>query len=157
MLQFKSIREILEFALAKEQSSYQFYTDLSYAVTNPACQGAFVALAREEARHIELIETELYKKGFTLKAPTDLTSEGKTPEKLEMDEEARQMDFLDVINLAIEKERASFRLYAELMAMTEEGEAREVFASLAEEEMRHMLQLERELEHYRTSRHPAED
>lgn len=157
MIQFKSIEEILHFALAKEQSSQQFYLDLSQAVSSPVAQGVFTALANEESRHIESVETELFKMGYTLRKETAQPRETEPSGRLTLDDEAKQMTFLDALRLAMEKERAAFRLFAELMAVTEEPEAREVLAELAEEEVRHLLRLEKEYESFTSSRHHAED
>lgn len=155
MLQFKSNEEILRFALAKEVSSCQFYQDLSRLVTSPVSQGVFTALAKEEARHIETVQLELFKLGYTVNAESPDLSEGDPDERLELDEEARTMSFLEAIRLAIIKERAAFRLFAELMALTGEGEARATLAELAEEEVRHILRLEKEYEELTSSRKPS--
>jgi rubrerythrin len=56
------------------------------------------------------------------------------------------MSFVDTLLLAIQKERAAFRLYAKLLATVKDEELGEVLMELAEEEMRHVLQLEHEYE-----------
>lgn len=154
MLKFESIVEILRFARAKEQSSCQFYKDLSQTVSNPVSQGVFSALANEEERHAASIEMEIYKLGHTVKP--EKADEGGAEERLSVDEEAKNMGFLDAIEMAIEKERAAFRLYAELMGQTQEGEARQIFAELAEEEVRHMIRLEKEYEYFSSHRTPQD-
>ena len=46
--------------------------------------------------------------------------------------------------IAIQKERAAFQLYTQLITMTQEPEFRKMLLELAEEEMRHVIQFERE-------------
>lgn len=50
----------------------------------------------------------------------------------------------DAFDLAMQRQRCSFHLFSELMAGAENPEAAEVFFSLAEREMRHLIQLEKE-------------
>jgi rubrerythrin len=86
----------------------------------------------------------MIKHGYTLPA------EGLGPDQLdpdrrmELDDEACNMNYIDALSLAIEKEREAFQMYAELLGKTQEPEFRKVLMDLAEEEMRHVLQFERE-------------
>lgn len=139
MGKFNSTNEILQFALAKEKASIQFYQVLSEKVTDSATQAIFRALVKEEQKHATAVELELMKDGCVV-SPDDSESSGN----LEMNSEVRSMDYLDALTLAIQKERTSFQLYAELMALSDQPEAREIFYQLAEEEVRHILKLEQE-------------
>ena len=152
MLKFKTVEEILRFALDKEKWSCGFYCDLSKAVNDPIAQGVFTALAREEARHISAIEVEIFKMGYTLKSEEDdlLSPESKSQRTL--DEDTRNMTFLDAIQLALSKEQTAFRLFMELMTMTENQEVRGVLMELAKEEMRHVIRLEEEYNTFASKR-----
>ena len=144
-MEFKSIQEILEFALTKEEASVQFYRDLASRVTHSATKALFETLIRNEQQHIQTIRLEINKQGFTVNAEeADKDSLYLWEERLEMDDEACEMDFVDALVLGIQKERAAFRLYAQLLGMTQDETFAKVLAELAEEEMRHVLQLERE-------------
>lgn len=146
-MEFKSLRDILRFAIAKEESSVQFYRMLAARVNKEETQKAFEVLARQEEKHIEAIRLELLKLGFTV---ADADADGSNDQdeaevRLEMDEKADNMSFLNALELGTQKERAAFQLYAELMALAKDPASRKVFLELAEEEMRHLTRLEHEI------------
>lgn len=143
-MKFHSLPEILKFAVAKEESSVKFYRNLAAGVKKADMSAVFEIMARQEEKHIEAIKLECIKLGYTVldSAPAE---DGDEP-SAELDELAGEMTYLDALRLGIQKERAAFELYAELMTMTDTVETRRTFLYLAEEEMRHVLQLERELE-----------
>lgn len=145
-MKFKSLRQILQFAIAKEESSVRFYKSLSLRVKNTDTAAVFEAIARQEQRHIEAVKLELFKLGYTFAEPT-AGSDSQSPEGAvaAADETDSELTYLDALRLGLQKERAAFRLYAELLALAEEEESRKMFADLAEEEMRHILQFEREI------------
>lgn len=142
-MKFKSLRDILSFAMAKEQSSVQFYKRLADRVQKQEATAVFENLANQEEEHIEAIKLEMLKLGYTV--PEASSSDDVAEVSLEMDEQAEEMGYFDALRLAIQKERAAFKLYAQLLAMAEEPDAQKMFIELAEEEMRHVLQLEREI------------
>lgn len=144
-MEFKSIEEILEFAISKEQASVQFYKDLASQMNDAATRSLFETLIRNEQNHIDSLQLELNKLGHTVKLEENAApSVYLWEERLEMDDRARQMGFIDALVLGIQKERAAFRLYAQILGVTKNEQFAKVFMELAEEEMRHVIQLERE-------------
>ncbi len=146
-MEFKSLRDILMFAMAKEEASVQFYRSLSTRVVKPETIAVFEILARQEEKHIEAVKFELYKLGFTV--PESDSSDRDTNNnafQLEIDRKSEEMTYIEALQLGVQKERAAFKLYAELLALAEDLDSRRVFLELAEEEMRHVLALEREIE-----------
>lgn len=146
-MKFKSVRDILRFAVAKEESSVQFYRSLSKCVKKSETAAVFEVMARQEEKHIDAVQLELLKLGYTVADST--ISEDASEDSgitLEVDDTAAEMTYLDALRLGIQKERAAFKLYAELMALAEDETSRKVFLELAEEEVRHALKLEREIE-----------
>lgn len=144
-MKFQSLQDILRFAAAKEESSVQFYTALAARVKNSDTKTIFSTLAHQEEKHIDAVQLEMIKLGYTVPE----TSRQDIPEdevSMELDAQAEKMNYIDALRLAICKERAAFKLFAELMAMADQPEARNMFLELAEEEMRHVLQLEREIQ-----------
>jgi len=91
-----------------------------------------------------VLEFESQKLGFT--TPLDIAMDEPSTANLEMDSQAEDMTGVDALRLAIGKEKASFALYAELMALAKDPELRKTFFELAQEEMRHMLMFEKEYE-----------
>ncbi|HDS85357.1 MAG TPA: DUF2202 domain-containing protein [Phycisphaerales bacterium] len=145
-MKFKSLRDILIFAMAKEESSVRFYKKLAVMVQKTETAMIFENLARREQEHIEAVRLELFKQGFTLDDSTAEDTDQDSGIYIELDQTAGRMSYVDALRVGVQKERASFKLYAELMALAEDLESRKMFLELAEEEMRHLLQLEREIE-----------
>ncbi len=147
-MDFKSIADVLDFAISKERASEQFYTDLAVQMKDPATQSIFQVIAKQENAHAESLELEMMKAGYTLRKESTLISEGdfEWAEALEVDDDARNMNYADGLLLAIQKERAAFQLYAQLIGVIDNLEFRRLLLDLAEEEMRHVLQFEREYE-----------
>ena len=148
-MEFKSIADVLQFAISKEQAAEQFYTDLSAQMHDVATQSIFEAIAKQEKKHTETLRLEMIKAGYTVAdsgEPADSDTTYEWQERLELDAVARDMTYVDALMLAIQKERASFQLYAQLVGMAGDMELRKILLELAEEEMRHVLQFEREYE-----------
>ena len=153
-MDFSSTKEVLEFALSKELASAQFYRDISSRVATSSTRTLFEALLKNEQKHAESIQLEMQKMGYTVETEPETPSEYEWHEHLEMDDAAGQMTFAEALVLGIQKERAAFRLYAQLLGQTQSPENQQILMELAEEEMRHVLQLEREYESLRHPRNP---
>lgn len=146
-MEFRSIEDILEFAISKEQASVQFYKDLASQMTDSTTRALFETLVRDEQHHISSLRLEMNKLGHTVKMEEQTASPVYLwEERLELDDQARDMEFIDALVLAIQKERAAFRLYAQILGSIQNEQFAKVLMDLAEEEMRHVLQLEREYE-----------
>lgn len=146
-MEFESIHDILEFAISKEQASVQFYKDLASQMSDQATRALFETLVRNEQTHIQALYLEINKLGHTVKPEEQApASVYLWEERLELDDQARNMNFVDALVLAIQKERAAFRLYAQILGSTQNEQFAKTLMDLAEEEMRHVLQLEREYE-----------
>ena len=116
-MEFKSAADILKFSISKEKASIQFYRDLLRHLSDPSTQSLFEVLIQKEQEHIEVLQLEIEKLGHTV--DTDIEKPDSTflwDEQLETDEPVRHMSFIDALLLAIQKERAAFRLYAKLLA-----------------------------------------
>lgn len=146
-MEFKSIPEILKFSISKEQASIEFYRDLLHQLAEPATKGLFEVLIEKEQEHIAALQLEIEKLGHTVNTGQEKSdSVFHWDERLETDDPVCHLSFVDALLLAIQKERAAFRLYTKLLATVNDEELSEVLLALAEEEMRHALQLEREYE-----------
>ena len=141
MIKFDSIDDILKFAIAKEEASYQFYTDMARQMRTETSNAIFDELAKEELNHKAQLELEIIKRGKVVKPSEDEPNRIKGDFVLEEDF-PKDIDYTDALMIAIRKETASFKLYVELMRIAENEEAFEAFMALAEEEVRHKLMFE---------------
>ncbi len=140
MEEFKSINDILDFAINSEQDAINFYTDLAKNSDNDAMAEAFIQFAKEEkghkARLIKIKETEVIKFKNTnvldLKIGDYLVDIEPTPE----------MTYQQALILAMKREKSAFKLYSNLASIAPNAELKKVFLSLAQEEAKHKLRFE---------------
>ncbi len=147
-MEFKSPRDILNLAIAKERASERFYEALAAYVKRDETASVFALLAREEQRHSETIQLELLKQGYTVHASPPETKNDEEEDDFDFDgnQRASRMTYVEALRLGVQKEQAAFTMYAELMTMVEEPDTRQMLLELAKEEMRHLLRLEREIQ-----------
>ena len=147
-MNFESLLDVLRFAVSKEQASQRFYLDLAAQMNDTGARRIFEAIAAQEQKHEEALKLEILKEGYTL--PQDihlsLSEDYDWQEHLELDPDSRDMNYVEALLLAIQKERASFQLYTQLIGMTRNPVFHRTLMELAEEEMRHVIQFEREYE-----------
>ncbi|MBD3399167.1 MAG: rubrerythrin [Candidatus Coatesbacteria bacterium] len=140
MGKFSSVDEVLEFAMAREQESVDFYTDLAERVKRPEMKKVFLQFADEERNHKAKLQA--VKQGKNLlpseKAVTDL----KIADYVVEVEIKEQMDYQEALIVAMKKEKAAYKLYSELAELTEDAALTDTFRALAQEEAKHKLRFE---------------
>ena len=135
--------EILELAISKEMESYNFYMALARHVDTAKMRDVFEELAREEMEHKAKLELEIIKTGKV--APDRHDPAGPDSDYiLSSDDTPLNIDYKDMLLLAMEKEEASFRTYVDLVARARDEQARELLLALAEEEVKHKLRFKKE-------------
>ena len=141
MDKFDIIDDVLDFAIEREVEAWGFYLELAEMMERPAMKRVFESFADEELKHKEALEamknTQVLK---TAETATDL----KIADYLLDVEPAGDMDYKDALILAMNRERASFRLYTDLAGDVENESQKEVLLVLAKEEARHKLFFETE-------------
>jgi rubrerythrin len=139
---FKSIDEILGFAIDKEKEAVTFYTDLSKKASIADLARTFKELAQEEAKHVKLLTNITKNKNvidaYELKKIPDLKISDYLVEK----EYAEGMPMQDILVLAMKREEMAVKLYTNLAMGTADGECIKLFKLLAQEEAKHKLTFE---------------
>ena len=135
--------EILEFAISKEVEAHHFFLALARRAGNQRIRDMLEKLADEELEHKERLELEIMKSGRTV------TAEQKLPRPdrdyiLSDSQAPLDMDYKDLLLLAMEKEEAAFRIYVNLVPSVHGEESQELLLALAEEEVKHKLRFETE-------------
>jgi rubrerythrin len=137
---FHTIDEILDFAIGKEEEAAQFYTGLATRATKPGMKQAFSEFAQEEKGHKEkLLALKEEKIAF---APSEKVTDLKIAESLEDIQPSPDIEYQDALILAMKEEKAAYKLYTDLAAMTDVGSLRATFLALAQEEAKHKLRFE---------------
>ena len=133
--------EILEYEIAREVDANRFYLALAERTEKPEMRKVLEDFAEEELEHKAKLELEVMKTGKTVAV-------GEEARGLHTDEETviggapLDMDYKDMLMLAIEKEEAAFRTYVNLLANVQDEESREVLLAIAEQEVKHKLRFE---------------
>ncbi len=140
MEKFGSVDELLDFAIEKEEEANKFYSDLASHMDRPAMAQVFEDFAGEEMRHKEKLLS--VKQGKRLLSAEQKVMDLKIGDYLVDVKPSPDMDYQKALILAMKKEKASFRLYNDLAATTEDTDLQPLLLNLAQEEAKHKLRLE---------------
>ena len=143
MQTFETYEAIVEFGILKERQANRFYLAMARRVADERVSRLFEELAAEELEHKEKLEFELMKIGRVVDNAPD-TEEIDDSDYIISDSPQLDMDFKDVLDLAVAKEDAAFRLYIDMAAKAENEESREAILAMAQEEVRHKMRFETE-------------
>jgi len=139
MPRFRSIGDILDFAIGEENEAHDFYMDLAQHVGKPDLRELIVGFAVDEQQHA--IRLEAIKAGDAGFIKEDVGSLDVSV----AEEDGRphtDMNYADLLVIAMNKEKAAFRLYTNLASVAEKREFRDTLLDLAREEAQHKLTLE---------------
>ena len=134
--------ELLDFAIQGEQEAHDFYMDLAERVERPAMKKLLTQFAKEEAGHKKKLEG--IKKGSRSFPYADDVVDLKIADYLVDIEATGDLTYQEALILAMKREKAAFRLYTDLAALTADKDLKIVFQSLAQEEAKHKLRFELE-------------
>ena len=143
MAEFETVEEILELAVAREEDAHIFLMALAARMGNPEMRKVFEELAAEELEHKVRLELEIIKTG-------KVVTESKKKLYFEPNDYAEDvgseidMDYKDMLTMAMQKEESSFRFYVDLASRVKDEDAYETLLALAEEEVRHKMRFEME-------------
>ncbi len=140
-MKFKSVDAVLDFAITKEEDAAAFYTDMAARMTKAHIKGVFEQFALEEMSHKAKLQK--VKEGKLLLKVGPKIMDLKIVDVM-IDNRFDEGDFnvQDAMLAAMNSEKASFRLYNDLAAATDNPGLKETFLALAQEEAKHKLQFE---------------
>jgi rubrerythrin len=139
-MKIDSIEAILDFAIAKEEEAESLYRELAESMDRPGMREAFLQFAKEEAGHKQRL---LKVKAGELPTVSreKIQSLGIAKHLTEVEPSAN-MTYQEALQLAMSAEKAAFKMYTGLAAVTDNEAWAEVFRSLAQEEAKHKLRFE---------------
>lgn len=140
---FETYEAIVEFGILKERQSNRFYLAMAQRVADEGIRKVFEELAAEELEHKARLELELMKIGRVVDTTPD-TEEIDDLDYIISESPKLDMDFRDILDLAVAKEDAAFRLYIDMAAKAKNEESREAILAMAQEEVRHKMRFETE-------------
>jgi len=146
MKEFNNVNDILDFAIDEEQKAMDFYRDLAKTSKSDDMREAFEGFAQEELGHktklIQVKETGIMEgsqeKVADLKIADFSVNVKATPD----------MTYQEALVLAMNKEKAAFKLYTTLSERVNDESLKELFLGLALEESKHKLRFELEYDEF---------
>jgi len=143
MKTFDTYESIVEFGILKERQANRFYRAMAERVADERISTVFRTLAAEELEHKAKLELELMKVGRTVDTSPD-EEEIDPSDYIHSDGGELDMDYRDLLELAVAKEDAAFRLYIDMATRAKNKESREACLEMAQEEVRHKVRFETE-------------
>ena len=146
MKEFTSIDDILDFAIDEEQKAVDFYTELAGKSSSDEMKQVFNEFAQEEVKHKARL-TGIKEQGLfevTFEKVADL----KIADYVVNVTPSPEMTYRDALVMAMNKEKAAFKLYTRLAERAPNDQLRDLFLSLAQEESKHKLRFEVEYDEF---------
>ena len=140
MEEFKSINDILDFAIQSEQEAVEFYSALAENTKNAEMQSVFAQFAKEEMGHKSKLMKVKEEGLFEVREQHIIDL--KIADYLVEVEANPNMSYQDALVVAMKKEKSAFKLYTNLAAKAPNENMKNIFLSLAQEESKHKLRFE---------------
>ena len=114
MPSFRSVNEILDFAIAKEIAAHEFYQRLAQRVTQPQLRRVIEGFAVDELQHS--IRLQAIRAGETTFLEGPIGNLGLADQIGEV-EPRPDMSYQEFLSVAMTDEKAAFRLYSNLASI----------------------------------------
>ncbi len=140
MKAFKTVDEILDFAIENEQNAADFYFKLAETSKDKSIRETFKLYAHEEIGHKEKL-IKIKKEGvFQIEQQNILDM--KVADYVVRQAVSDNMTYQDALILAMKREKAAYRLYTKLASTTTDAGFKDLFWGLAQEEAKHKMAFE---------------
>ena len=143
-MEFKGVKDIIDFAIGKEKEAAAFYEDASNEETMSGAKDMLKEFAEEERKHQRLLE-KFTSQGvveglddYKFKWIVDIKRSDYVAEM----EYKKGMLYNELLMLAMKREEKALALYNEMQKNADTDEGRMLFKMLCQEEAKHKLQLE---------------
>jgi rubrerythrin len=140
MSKVSTYKEILEYAIEREQEAQRDYQAAAATVKDAPMREALLEMAAQERGHEQKLRN-IDVDRFISNAATPVPSLDLA-EYVVAGDFHPGMNYQDLLSLAMQREKAAFRLYTDLAKVTPDPAARSLLKALAQEEARHKLALE---------------
>ena len=142
----EQFKEIISFAVERENEAERFYMDAAGKAKWPHIKELLLEMAKEEEKHaIFLTNVKLEELADSHIEPIpDL----KISDYLVEMEYKPDMDFQNIMIIAMKREESAVKLYEDLGSTCTDPNVCKLFNMMAEEERKHKLRLEKEYEEH---------
>ena len=139
---FKTIDEIIDYALEKEREAVEFYKDLSQKEIFSGAKSVFQGFSKEEEKHVALLEGFSENKERLAEYKFEWIPDIKRSNYIVEIAYEAGMHYLDILRLAMKREEKSLQLYNDLQGKADDADVVKLFKVLAQEEATHKRALE---------------
>jgi len=146
MEHFKTIDDILDFAIKNEEMAAELYDRLAKEAKNAATKKFWEDLKEEEIVH--KVRLQGMKEGKLLNIISGKIMDLKIADYLPEAEISENSDYQEALVFAMQAEKAEYKLYKDLAAKTDDPDMKKNLLILAQEEAKHKLQLEIEYDEF---------
>ncbi len=140
-MELKQYGEIIQFAIEKEVTAFNFYTKASQVAKYSGARELFTDFSKEEEKHRKLLEEITIEKIGQLEIET--VPDLKISDYLVDVEFRTDLSYADILRVAMKMEERSLKLYTDLKQTAKEKEMKKLFDFLAQQEAKHKYGLER--------------
>ncbi len=146
MMEFKTIDDILDFAIQSEQDAVDFYNELAANAKSSDMREVFEQFAREEISHKARIKK--VKEEGVFEVEKEEIADLHISDYVVNVKPYPDMSYQDALVVAMNKEKAAFKLYMKLSERAPSKDLSDLFMALAIEESRHKLRFELEYDEH---------
>ena len=140
MENFKSVNEILDFAINSEQEAVDFYSELADNAKTEDMKKIYNEFVQEEMGHKQKLIKIKQEGSFEI--DNTEVEDLKISDYLVAVKASPDMSYRDALVVVMKKEKAAYKLYMKLSEKAPNEELKQVFLMLAREEANHKLQFE---------------
>ena len=141
-MSFTSFEEIVRFAMDKEKEAVDFYTGLANNTVFSGAKETLEGFAGEEQNHYDMLENLGKAENKLADYKFEWIPDIKRSNYLVDMDDPKDMDYADLLRLAMKREEKALKLYNELLEKADKEELKNVFKMLCQEEAKHKLALE---------------
>lgn len=136
-MEFQTIEDIIEFAIASEIEAAEFYEQASENETIRGVAKNLKEYAAEERRHEQMLKNFRDNKTKIAEYQFEKVQDIKRSDYLVELEYRPGMSYVNIMRLAMKREEKAFKLYERLSRATDNPDYAKVFKILAQEEAKH--------------------
>lgn len=139
-MSFISLKEVIDFAIEREEAAYQMYKRAAELTVNPGARKMFEELAQEEATHkvvFSNIDPDKIAEVNVCKIP-----EATIGQYLKDVPFHPEMSYQEILTFALKAEESAYQLYKAAAGMTEDAKLQKTLLTFAEVELAHRRKIE---------------
>mgnify|MGYP006292239749 CR=1 FL=1 len=141
-MEFNSIDDIIQYAIDKEIEAANFYEEAAKNIKLEGAQKVLQEYAAEERKHEQTLKDLKANKAKISEYRFEKIQDIKRSDFLVEMEYRPDMDYVDLMRLAMKREEKANKLYNRLAESTDSPEHANYFKILAQEELKHKNSLE---------------